>query len=236
MLFFKKHLDILLFLALSLLFVLQPQLDLAISSYFYDSASQTWSGNSNQAVYYLYRFLRVIPFYLTPALLLLLGFLAYKYGFKHQKTRASLFLLLSLAIGPGLLVHTVMKEGFDRARPRQVVEFQGQLPFTPAFVVSDQCPDGCASFVSGHAAMGYWLMVFAWITRRKAWLWAGIAFGLVASLGRISQGGHFLSDTIFAGFLCYFVYRILSYWLLGYSRITPSPESSESDTDSPPRL
>ena len=67
--------------------------------------------------------------------------------------------------------------------------------------------------------MGFWLMAFAWIFRRRSWFWAGIVVGSVVSAVRIVQGGHFLSDTIFAGFVCYFVYRGLSAWLLGHSRI-----------------
>ena len=62
-------------------------------------------------------------------------------------------------------------------------------------------------------------MVFAWWTRRRVWLWLGIAVGAGVSLVRITQGGHFLSDTLFAGFICYFIYRLLSFWVLGHSRI-----------------
>jgi lipid A 4'-phosphatase len=87
-------------------------------------------------------------------------------------------------------------------------------------VISDKCEKKkCASFVSGHAAMGFWLMALAWVFRRRSWLWAGIVVGCVVSAGRIVQGGHFLSDTVMAGFVCYFVYRGLSWWLLGHSRI-----------------
>ena len=50
------------------------------------------------------------------------------------------------------------------------------------------------SFISGHAAMGGYLMVLAWVFRSRFWMLMGIFTGLVASLGRIVQGGHFLSE------------------------------------------
>ena len=37
--------------------------------------------------------------------------------------RATAFLLLALALGPGLIVNTALKDHWGRARPSQVVEF-----------------------------------------------------------------------------------------------------------------
>jgi lipid A 4'-phosphatase len=53
--------------------------------------------------------------------------------------------------------------------------------------------------------------------------------GLVVSFGRLVQGGHFTSDLIFAGYLCYFSYRLLAYWILGYSRISPPDAKANSN-------
>jgi lipid A 4'-phosphatase len=115
-----------------------------------------------------------------------------------------LFLLLSFAIGPGLLANTVLKDHWGRARPSQVVEFGGDKSFTPALLPSGQCDRNC-SFVSGHAAMAFALIGFAFLpaTRRRRWpaAAAALAFGCFVGVARIAQGGHFLSDTVFAALL-----------------------------------
>lgn len=215
-----RHIDWILGLLLMVLFVGWPELDLIVSRWFYDTEQSVWTWRNhpvNQSIYAIFRYL---PYWLVPVLLIMTVISFCKHNPLNPKRRIWAFLLVSLLLGPGVLVHNIFKEGFERPRPRQVQEFGGQSGFTPAWVISDQCVGKCKSFVSGHAAMGFYIMVFAWVTRRRAWLWAGIGLGTVLSLVRISQGGHFLSDTVFAGFLCYFVYRGLAYRLLGDSRIS----------------
>ena len=215
-----QHMDWLLFLALVALFLLMPEIDLMVSGWFYSAEQHLWPFEKSMLAVYVYKLFRYAPFVVLPVLLGIAIWSGIKLGYGQKRCRVHLFLILSLVLGPGALVHTVFKEGFDRARPRQVVEFGGAETFTPAFVISDNCKRSCKSFVSGHAAMGFWIMALAWVARRRYWLWLGLAVGVVASVGRVVQGGHFLSDTLFAGFVCYFVYRILSWWLLGNSRIT----------------
>lgn len=214
-----RYFDWVLFFCCIALFYFFPELDLAVSHFFYDSASGSWWGNSQAPIVVLYDFLRYLPYVLVPFLLFLLLWNGYRTGAKSLKTRISVFLFLSLLIGPGFLVHSVFKESFDRARPRQVQEFAGQKQFTPAFVVSNSCDKRCSSFQSGHAAMGFWFMAWAWVYRRRSLFWLGLALGVAASLGRVTQGGHFLSDTLFTGFTCYFVCRYLSWKILGYANI-----------------
>jgi lipid A 4'-phosphatase len=118
--------------------------------------------------------------------------------------RRILFLLLSFAIGPGLLTNTVLKDHWGRARPSQVIEFGGGKSFTPALMPSDQCERNC-SFVSGHGAMAFSLIGFAFLPatrrRRRQIAAAALGFGGFVGLARIAQGGHFLSDTVFAALL-----------------------------------
>jgi len=115
-----------------------------------------------------------------------------------------LYLLLSFALGPGLIANTVLKDHWGRARPSQVVELGGTKHFTAAIVPSGQCDRNC-SFVSGHGAMAFSLIAFAalpaTLRRRRQVAAAALAFGAFVGLARMAQGGHFLSDTIFAGFL-----------------------------------
>src|SRR5579885_660865 len=46
--------------------------------------------------------------------------------------RAGMVLLLALAIGPGLIVNTLFKDHWGRARPSQITVFAGEKRFTPA--------------------------------------------------------------------------------------------------------
>ncbi|MGB8839783.1 MAG: phosphatase PAP2 family protein [Aliidongia sp.] len=127
-----------------------------------------------------------------------------------------MFLLLSFALGPGLLTNIVLKDHWGRARPHQVIEFGGERVFTPPLVPADQCNRNC-SFVSGHGAMAFSLIGFAFLpttARRRRQLGAAtLAFGGFVGLARIAQGGHFLSDTIFAALLvtgvAWLVHRIV---------------------------
>jgi membrane-associated phospholipid phosphatase len=118
------------------------------------------------------------------------------------RTRGMVFVTLALLLGPGLLANVVLKDHWGRARPAHVVEFGGPSRFTPPLLIADQCDHNC-SFVAGDAAAGYFLLALALLARRRrapaiaGALAAGSALGVV----RIIQGGHFLSDVVFAGLL-----------------------------------
>ena len=104
-------------------------------------------------------------------------------------------------LGSGLLVNAGLKEYWGRARPVQVSEFGGHQQFSPALVPTHQCEHNC-SFVSGHATSGFILMavgLMGSVATRRRWFWIGLAWGAIVSLARIAEGGHFLSDTLFAG-------------------------------------
>jgi len=129
--------------------------------------------------------------------------------------RVAAFVLLSLALGPGLAVDVGLKDYWGRARPRDIVEFGGAKQFTPPFRIADQCDDNC-SFVSGHAALAFGFMTFAFLApprRRKMAFAAAAAFGFGVGFMRMLQGAHFLSDVIFAGFVVLGIAGALA-WLL----------------------
>jgi len=118
--------------------------------------------------------------------------------------KVAAFLLLSLAIGPGLLVNAVLKDHWGRARPSQVVEFGGTRAFTPAPLPADQCARNC-SFPAGHPAIGFYFVSAALLVpsprRRRIAVAAAVAAGSVLGIARMAQGGHFLSDVVFSGLL-----------------------------------
>lgn len=116
--------------------------------------------------------------------------------------RATGFVGASFLLGPGLLTNAILKEYWDRARPRQIAEFGGDAQFGPPLVIQDQCATNC-SFVSGEAAFAFAFLSFALLARRRRPLWIGAALGFGALIGlkRIVLGAHFFSDVVFAGVL-----------------------------------
>ncbi len=61
------------------------------------------------------------------------------------------FLILSVVIGPGLIINAVFKDHWDRPRPRDVVEFGGMLQCTPAPLRGESGE----SFPCGHCSVGF---------------------------------------------------------------------------------
>ncbi len=118
--------------------------------------------------------------------------------------RAAIFLLLALALGPGLTVNTIFKDHWGRARPAQIVQFGGTQKFTPAFVPSDQCRRNC-SFPAGDPAMGFYLVAAALLAsgaaQRRNGIIGAVALGAALGVVRLAQGGHFLSDVVASGFI-----------------------------------
>jgi lipid A 4'-phosphatase len=192
-----------LFVGTVALFTLYPQIDIAVSSLFRDPASGFTVGQLF-AVRVLHEGWDIAARTVALALAIYLGAsFVWKSLAARGRRRAAAFLLLALLIGPGLLVNT-LKNTWGRARPMTVVELGGDKRFTPALVPSDQCPRNC-SFTSGHAAFGFWWMAPAFVDRRRRgmWLALGLALGLGIGLVRIAQGGHFLSDVLFSGWIVF---------------------------------
>lgn len=128
--------------------------------------------------------------------------------------KQALFLLLLLAIGPGLLVNVALKDHLGRARPREIHEFGGQYPFTQIW--RHGATGKNSSFPSGHAAVAFYLMAPWFVLRRRnrmlasCWLAGGLAFGCLVGTARMLQGGHFLLDVIWAGGLVYLSGEIIA--------------------------
>jgi lipid A 4'-phosphatase len=140
--------------------------------------------------------------YLTAAIAITLILFALRAWRRPDARRIAFYLMLSLALGPGLVVNTGLKDNWGRARPSQVTEFGGTKRFTPAPLVADQCVRNC-SFVAGDPAVGFWFLSLAFLLpppRRLVAVSAAVALGAFFGLARIAQGGHFLSDVVFCGF------------------------------------
>jgi lipid A 4'-phosphatase len=188
-------------LVLAALLIFVPAVDLGISGLFY-SAGGGFAWDGAPVAEALHGAVQVVSRGL--AVLLLLGLLAAAVSARRilgLDARRWLYLVLSLALGPGLVVNTILKDEWGRARPRQIERFGGTADFSPPLVLSDQCDRNC-SFVAGDPAPGFWLVGTALVApprRRRALFRTGLALGLGLGLLRIGMGAHFLSDVLFSG-------------------------------------
>jgi lipid A 4'-phosphatase len=188
------------------LFAAFPEIDLEIARAFYRLDGGSFGARFDRALILL----RDIGYYL-PIAVLAATFLAWLYGKYRAKTyrantgtmltgRRVLFLALSLALGPGLLVNGVLKDISHRPRPTQVVEFGGANAFKPWYSFDGGYDRNC-SFVSGETAGATWLLAPASLLpapwRALAMSTAALIALAVASL-RLAFGGHFASDAIAA--------------------------------------
>lgn len=203
-----------------------PAIDLAVSSWFFDPSIQFFTLRDAEWAewvrkswpLYMFGFVGLIP-------------VIWIWGEFTKRPRlgitriSTLFLLLSLAIGPGLLVNIVLKDNWGRPRPATITQFGGAIDYRPPVIPGGPCPKNC-SFPSGHASLGFWVLAPALLTparwRRRA-VGGALFFGLFIGLIRIAQGGHFLSDVLYAGIVTCAVTHIL-YRLLILPSMDRSPE------------
>jgi membrane-associated PAP2 superfamily phosphatase len=166
---------------------------------------------------------------------LLLG-LAKKNWLKWRRHAA--FVLLTLALGPGLVVNVIFKDNWGRPRPRQIEVFQGNAPYLPPLAMGEN-NDG-KSFPAGHASVGFSFFVlwFLWRRRHRLLAWGGLIgaslLGLLMGLGRMAAGAHFLSDVLWAGYLLFLVALINYYFILRIPQQEARANSAPSAQDNAP--
>jgi membrane-associated phospholipid phosphatase len=125
--------------------------------------------------------------------------------------RAVVFLVTTLALGPGLLTNVILKDHWGRPRPIDVTQFDGDQHFVAWWDPRGDCPGNC-SFVSGDVSGAFWTIAPAALVPLP---WRGLAYGAALALGtgmaalRIMAGGHFFTDTVFAG-----VFTFLIIWVV----------------------
>ncbi|MCC8398588.1 MAG: phosphatase PAP2 family protein [Rickettsia endosymbiont of Labidopullus appendiculatus] len=187
-----------------LLTVLFPNFDVNFSKLFYDN-KDGFIYRDNNIVLLLFEIIPILTILLLIITSLYLFYLIVKYKtFNRLIISGGFYIILSTAIGPGLLVNCIFKEHFGRARPVQIKDFNGSKNFTRAFSISNECVHNC-SFPSGHAAMGYsltslsYIAPFIYFSRIYN---IALIFGSLVGLSRILMGGHFLSDVLAS---CFFV-------------------------------
>lgn len=194
------------FVGFGILFLLLPELDLWASGLFYRPEDRFFLQATLEPIH------KAIPTVSTLIVVGLLASLAASFLRPSIKPlrKGAIYLLLVALLGPGLLVNTLFKDNWGRARPVHVENFGGSKTFSPAWVPSNQCANNCA-FACGDSSVGFFLLApaFILIKRRRAWLALGLTAGALLGIMRMAQGGHFLSDVIFSFYMVYF-----AAWLL----------------------
>lgn len=143
--------------------------------------------------------------------------------------RAVVFLIATMALGPGLLVNVVLKDHWGRPRPIDVSYFGGPQQFVVWWDPRGDCPSNC-SFVSGDVAGAMWTMAPAALAPPQ---WRALAYGaaLAFTAGmaaiRVMAGAHFVSDTVFAGVFTFLIVWVVYALIYRWKRTALSDEAIE---------
>jgi len=128
--------------------------------------------------------------------------------------------VLTLVVGPGILINAVFKDHWGRPRPRQIQTLGGDQVYVPPLMMGKKGK----SFPAGHSSVGFALCTF-WLIwrRRQPWLAKGallvaLVVGGMMGIGRMAAGGHFLSDVMWSAYLTLFAALMVYYLLLRMHR------------------
>lgn len=183
-------------IVISFIFMIFPAIDLAVSRWAAEGSAFVLAQQP------LLKGLRAFglksPIYILAIMLVLIGMsVLLPRRYEICEPHKPLFVLLSFAAGPLLIVET-LKPLIGRARPRHLLEFGGSADFTPVWQFSAACARNC-SFPSGEAsgaaaALSLLVLVPAKL-RWHATLILTPVWMLVA-VNRVLFGAHFLSDVL----------------------------------------
>jgi lipid A 4'-phosphatase len=189
--------------------------DLNISTLFFRANGWPIGDSPPWRQFYLYGY---YPAYIlgTAALSLYLASFA-KPNLIHFRKGAA-FMVILLALGPGLMVNSVFKDHWGRQRPRDITQFGGTKLFHQPWERGGA--GNGKSFPSGHGAAAFYLaMPYFALRRRKPRLAkqifsAGMIYGVLMGVARIAQGGHYASDILWAWGVVHLT-AVTLYYLLG---------------------
>ena len=140
---------------------------------------------------------------------------------KHWQ-KPALFIVLVIALGPGLVVNLIFKDHWGRPRPVHITEFGGQYAYVPPLKIGNT-PD--KSFPCGHCSVGFmfFALYFLSLKRKALYFTLTMLFALLMAVTRMTAGGHFISDILWSGYLVFFVNWLVYYgW---YARNTNRNEN-----------
>ena len=193
-------------LLLSIVFFLFPSLDITVSGLFFGQDGKFIATESDWFIYFIRKML-------LPLLALLVFFVPiaavikqiyFKEKILNIPVREWAYLFSCLIIGTGIVVNSIFKNLWGRARPNDTIQFGGQEPFTIPWLNVDYCNTNC-SFVSGDVSFFTLSLALLIIFNKTSWNTFAYAAILLISLLRIMEGDHFLSDTVMSFIITYVI-------------------------------
>jgi len=135
----------------------------------------------------------------------------------RQYAKPCLVVILTIALGPGLVVNGILKEYWGRPRPAEITNFGGDKEFRPVWKPGG--PGQGRSFTCGHCAMAFSLASGAAFcplhpVLAVSALAGGVVYGTIMGAARIVQGGHFPTDVLWSGVLVLMLIALLYYVIL----------------------
>jgi membrane-associated phospholipid phosphatase len=197
--------------AAGLTFGLYPKLDLILAEPFFNPATGIWAAAGPPAARTRDAIAWLIALIAAPAFVALIGKLMLPRRAMLLPGRAALLMIVTLALGPGLLANVILKDTWGRPRPIDVTEFRGTEHFVPWWDPRGECLKNC-SFIAGEPSGAFWTLAPAAVAPpqwRVIAYGAALAFGSAVGVLRVAGGGHFVSDVVFAG-----VFMFLLIWLV----------------------
>ena len=198
-----------------------PQIDIAVSRHFFlvdtCKSSDVAAKICGHFPYGRTAFLETLrtiffrlPYFVAVALLFMLIACYRHHGatFNALRARNLKIALLSLLLGPGLIVNGILKEHWGRPRPINTLDFGGTLDFMQAGSFAGKCISNC-SFVSGEAASAGWLLCLLVLIpqpARTGLFLPILAISMLTPLMRLAFGAHFLSDVVLGWLLSVVVF------------------------------
>ncbi len=195
-------------LVVGVICAVDPQLDLDLAGlsfnptwHLFDVNAQLWVQHTREAARLL------ITLLVLPAFLAIIGKLIWPRRRMLIEVRAALFLIATLALGPGLLTNLILKDHWGRPRPIDVHQFGGDYRFMAWWDPRGDCQNNC-SFIAGEPSGAFWTLAPAALAAPELQplaYGAALAFGVGVGALRMAAGAHFFSDVVFAGVFIYLV-------------------------------
>ena len=197
-------------LLLSIVFFLFPTLDITVSGLFFGQDGKFIANESDWFIYFIRKML-------LPLMALLVFFVPivavikqiyFKEKIINIPVREWVYLFSCLIVGTGIVVNSIFKNLWGRARPNDTIQFGGQEPFTIPWLNVDYCSTNC-SFVSGDVSFFTLSLAILLIFKKTSWNIFAYLSILLISLLRIMEGDHFLSDTVMSFIITYVIIKYL---------------------------
>tara|TARA_B100001029_G_C14932803_1_gene378655 strand:+ start:168 stop:860 length:693 start_codon:yes stop_codon:yes gene_type:complete len=222
----RKNVEVLLyyntvfFLIFAFIFIFFPEIDIYLSNLFF--LDSVFISEKFLLIKKLRTFMKD-TMVIIPVLALL--YLVFNYFNQKQKIKnrirtlriklVCIGLIVGPIIGSGLIANLIFKDNWGRARPIQIEEFGGNKIFTPAFMKTDQCAKNC-SWISGETSAAFSFLTGVLILKNPMFFLMNIVMGVLVFFCRMSMGGHFFSDNVFAVIFMIYLAIIYRYLVINF--------------------